>query len=87
MNVINLNDSVRFKPNEKGLKIYKEYNDDCINQLNSEKMKAEMRKISNLSIDKDGYAEMALWHFMFVYGKHLSMGSEPPFELEILIND
>ena len=65
---INLNEMVKVKLTPLGAEIYYKQFDELNKECGREICKPEMPKI-----DKDGYTEFQLWHFMELYGQHIGM--------------
>ena len=68
---INLNDRIKVKLTPLGAEIYYHQCDD-VNKKIKENGGTELEPIMP-QIDKDGYTEFQLWHFMELYGKHIGM--------------
>ena len=75
---INLNDEVKIKLNDKGIEILKQEH-ERINQLLERKDKFEVK------LDEDGYYKEQLWRIMQVFGKHIALGADVPFETDIIV--
>ena len=65
---INLNEIVKVKLTPLGAEIYYKQFDDVNKHCGREICKPQMPRI-----DKDGYTEFQLWHFMELYGEHIGM--------------
>ena len=65
---INLNETVKVKLTPYGAEIYYKQFDELNKQYGREICKPHMPRI-----DKDGYTEFQLWHFMELYGAHIGM--------------
>ena len=65
---INLNDIIKVKLTPYGSEIYYKQFDDVNKQYGKEICKPQMPQI-----DKDGYTEFQLWHFIELYGQHIGM--------------
>ena len=65
---INLNEIVKVKLTPLGAEIYYKQFDELNKQYGREICKPQMPKI-----DKDGYTEFQLWHFIELYGQHIGM--------------
>ena len=63
---INLNETIKVKLTPLGAEIYYKQFDDVNKQRGREICKPQMPRI-----DKDGYTEFQLWHFIELYGKHI----------------
>lgn len=68
---LNLNDRVKVKLTPLGAEIYYHQCDD-VNKKIKENGGTELEPIMP-QIDKDGYTEFQLWHFIELYGKHIGM--------------
>ena len=65
---INLNETIKVKLTPYGAEIYYKQFDELNKQRGREICKPKMPRI-----DKDGYTEFQLWHFMELYGAHIGM--------------
>ena len=65
---INLNEIIKVKLTPYGAEIYYKQFDELNKQRGREICKPHMPRI-----DKDGYTEFQLWHFMELYGEHIGM--------------
>ena len=65
---INLNETIKVKLTPYGAEIYYKQFDELNKQRGREICKPQMPRI-----DKDGYTEFQLWHFIELYGKHIGM--------------
>jgi hypothetical protein len=67
----NINENVKIKLTDSGIKMYKEY----------------YKGIKNTAprLDKDGYYRDQLWHIIKMFGSNIGMCCELPFETEIII--
>lgn len=70
---MNLNDIVRVKLTAKGLDIIKKYYYDLALPVRSREP------------DEDGYTTWQLWELFEMFGSHIHLGMDVPFETEILI--
>lgn len=68
---INLNDRIKVKLTPLGAEIYYHQCDD-VNKKIKEKCGKEFEPIMP-QIDKDGYTEFQLWHFIELYGQHIGI--------------
>jgi len=71
---INMNDKVKVKLSEKGLRLLRLKFIDY----------PELFK-SYTKVDENGYSEFQLWKLMSFFGEHIGNGCEIPFETDILI--
>lgn len=65
---INLNETIKVKLTPYGAEIYYKQFDEVNKKRGREICKPHMPRI-----DKDGYTEFQLWHFMELYGEHIGM--------------
>lgn len=68
---INLNDRIKVKLTPLGVKIYYHQHDELnkkIKENGGTQLEPRMPEI-----DKDGFTEFTLWHFMELYGEHIGM--------------
>ena len=65
---INLNETIKVKLTPYGAEIYYKQFDELNKQYGREICKPLMPRI-----DKDGYTEFKLWHFIELYGQHIGM--------------
>ena len=65
---INLNETIKVKLTPYGAEIYYKQFDEVNKQCGREICKPKMPRI-----DKDGYTEFQLWHFIELYGQHIGM--------------
>lgn len=73
----NVNDRVRIKLNEHGLRLHR---------ADWERWTSEAglsRKYTPPVIDEHGYSSFQLWHVMELFGPHMGLGLECPFDPEI----
>ena len=68
MQKINLNETIKVKLTPYGAEIYYKQFDDVNKHCGREICKPQMPRI-----DKDGYTEFQLWHFIELYGKHIGV--------------
>ena len=74
MKKFNLNDEVWVKLNDKGKEIYLHSFDDVPEQF---------RRVTLPEEDAEGYSKFQMWVFMQVFGPHINMGFDLPFDLTI----
>ena len=80
---INLNDTIKVKLTPLGAEIYYKQFDKLNKQYEKEICKPCMPMI-----DKDGYTEFQLWHFIELYGKHIGMCKPNVIDpIEIIVCD
>ena len=80
---INLNDTIKVKLTPYGAEIYYKQ----FNKLNKQYEK-EICKPHMPQIDKDGYTEFQLWHFIELYGEHIGMCKPNVIDpIEIIVCD
>ena len=65
---INLNETIKVKLTPLGVEIYYKQFDELNKQYERQICKPQMPQI-----DKDGYTEFQLWHFIELYGQHIGM--------------
>ena len=65
---INLNETIKAKLTPYGAEIYYKQFDELNKQYGRQICKPQMPRI-----DKDGYTEFQLWHFIELYGQHIGM--------------
>jgi len=71
----NINEYVKVKLTARGLKIHKsEY---------TRFMPSDWVYVKP-SVDENGYSKFQMWNLMSIFGEHISMTLEPPFETEII---
>ena len=68
MTKINLNEIVKVKLTPLGAEIYYKQFDELNKECGREICKPQMPRI-----DKDGYTEFQLWHFIELYGQHIGV--------------
>ena len=73
---VNLNENIKVKLTDKGKEIYRNYYHDI--DVNDE-------DVPTLEVDKEGYCEFQLWHFMRIFGEHFYMGGCSPCETNVKI--
>lgn len=75
---LNINDSIKVKLNDHGMEILREEH---------EYYRERMPKLGDFvdRRDEDGYMKFQLWDFMARFGKHITLGSIPPFDTEIIL--
>ena len=71
--IINLNENIKAKLNDRGKDIYYHQYDLILPFC-------PHIKPSYPKVDKDGYTEFQIWHFMELYGEHIGMGRNPVLE-------
>ena len=72
---INLNDRIRVRLTPLGVKIFYSQFDELNLSLGREVLEPHMP-----AINKDGYTEMQLWHFIQLYGPYIGVGRENVIE-------
>ena len=81
--IVNLNDSIKVKLNDRVKDIYYHQFDDVIEQYPQCNIKPSMPKI-----DENGYTEFQIWYFMELYGKYIGMTKPSVLEtLNVIINE
>jgi hypothetical protein len=66
--IINLNDHIKVKLNDKGKDIYYHQYDELLRTFPRCGIKPEMPKV-----DENGYTIFQIWHFMELYGEYMGM--------------
>jgi len=79
----NMNGRVRVRLNQKGIDIMRHQHDELNNYIRSRGGKG-LRPFS-ADIDDEGYTSFQMWDLMERFGEHMTLGSEPPFHLEVII--
>jgi hypothetical protein len=82
---VNINDIVKVKLTEFGISILKQ-NHDEVNEILINRGVKPMGPFE-LKLDDNGYMAFQLWQLMSIYGEHLSVTGENPFETQIIIPD
>lgn len=80
---VNINETVKVKLTDVGIGILKEQHDEL-----DRKIKANNRKglgEFKLQLDDEGYTRFQLWSFMNAFGEYMTLGSEMPFDSEVII--
>jgi hypothetical protein len=80
----NINDSVRVKLTEEGKRIFLEDAKHWRSQLPP--AVAKTLPVSLPTTDADGYCSFPMWEFMRLYGPHLHLGCEIPFDARLRFN-
>jgi hypothetical protein len=78
--VFNINNKVKVKLTDKGKEIFYHQFDWINKQAGKELIKPHYP-----SVDDDGYTEFQMWGLMKLYGLHIQMGFDQPFETNIII--
>lgn len=75
---ININDSVKVKPNEKGMEILRN---------NHRKLSEYFPSLGEFNDprDEDGYMKIQLWSLMETFGPHIRLDALPPFDTSIIL--
>lgn len=76
----NINNEVQVKLTDHGKDIYYHRDDEL-----KKKYRQEIIKPKYPEVDNEGYTKFQLWDLMYIFGKHIHMGCELPFETEIEI--
>lgn len=78
----NINDYVKVKLNDTGVSILKNKHDE----LNKLIIGTGGKGLGDfeLKVDEEGYTKFQLWHLMNTFGDSMIMGSETPFDTEIV---
>lgn len=81
---INLNEKVKVKLTDLGIKILKQDHDKTNELLKQHGGKGNP---FILRLDEEGYYETQLWHLMSVFGQHLGSGLDSPFDMDLVLNE
>lgn len=79
----NINYNIKAKLNDYGVEILKTRH----RQLVESSQGAYNQSFILPSTDENGYSIFQLWAFMQIFGPHMHLGSEMPFEADIIIPD
>lgn len=74
----NINESVRVRLSNSGKLIHRRQHDELRTQYPS------IGKYTPPKTDAQGYSRWQLWSLMQTFGPSISLGTEPPFETEII---
>ena len=77
----NINDYVKVKLTEKGLRTLKKQHEELKRKAPS------IGEYREPKIDREGYTKFQLWDLMSHFGTECSLGLEIPFDTEIIICD
>ena len=80
---LNINYNIKAKLNDYGVEILKARH----RQLVESSQGAYNQPFTLPSTDGKGYSIFQLWTFMQIFGPHLHLSSEMPFEVDIIIPD
>ena len=86
----NINDKVKIKLTDRGHRIGKENHDKLINlirETGDEKTCRAMEDYNPCVEDGEGWSEWQMWRVMEIFGPHVSIGFDPPFETDMIIID
>lgn len=78
----NVNQQVKVKLTEKGIKILKEKH-DSLNEHIISRGGTPLGEFE-LRLDEDGYYRTQLWCLMHDFGKHMFIGTDNPFETDMI---
>lgn len=81
---INVNNVVKVKLNEHGLKILREQRADLVASL-PEKAQKAMGEYSPPYVDKEGWSRFQLWILMNHFGPYMQLGAHMPFDSAIQV--
>lgn len=82
---VNINDFVKVKLNQKGKEIYFHLYDDARrNMVENKGYYPEYLQPRYPKVDTDGYSKFQLWEFMQIYGECMVMGTDLPFETNLV---
>lgn len=79
----NINEYVRIKLNPDGIEIYESRYDVLIDRQKKYGIEGTKRPIYSEDCDGEGYIKMQMWYFMELFGEHISIVKNPPFESNI----
>ncbi len=74
----NINDYVKVKLTERGLKIHREKYDDLDRRMNG--LFSKHYPYTTPTVDSEGYSKWQLWDLMQRFGTHINLCGELPFE-------
>jgi len=78
---ININQFVKVKLNEYGLFILEEQHKQLREIVPS------LGDFKKPEVDENGFTEFQLWYLMRTFGPYINLGSTPPFEITIIIEE
>lgn len=78
---LNINYSIKAKLTDYGVEILKARH----RQLVESSQGAYIKPFTLPSTDENGYSIFQLWTLMHIFGPHLHLGSEMPFEADIIV--
>lgn len=78
---VNLNHTVKVRLTDKGRDIYYHQNDKLNQQYNKIMIKPKY------PVEVNGYYSTQLWNLMAIFGEHIFMGMDIPFETTIEIEN
>lgn len=86
MKKLNLNSTIKFRLNDRGMDIYYHHTDELNRWLVRRGCKPLDQHFPK--VDKDGFSSFQLWEFMSIFGEHSGMG-RPDYwqDLNIYIKD
>ena len=89
MKTFNINEPVKVKLTEEGIRILENRHNNLLNQYSD---KPEVRKIlgefKTPEVDENGYSSFQLWELMNIFGSYMYNGNpKVPFEMTIAISD
>lgn len=76
----NANEQVRVKLNERGEAILRKQHADLVNAT-----QGRYDEPFVLKLDEEGYYRAQLWSLRQTFGPHMTLGSLPPFDLDIVL--
>jgi hypothetical protein len=74
----NINEMVRVRLSPEGRLIHRRQHDELRRQYPS------IGKYTPPKADAEGYTRWQLWHLMQTFGPSITLGSKPPFEMEMI---
>ena len=85
--IFNINEYVKVKLTEEGVKILKAQYEETLKQMNPQSRKA-MGPFKKPKVDSEGYSEFQLWELMKYFGNYMYIGNmNIPFDMNIKISE
>lgn len=79
----NINQYVKVKLTQEGINIYESRNDKLNEYIDIHGGKKLKRPIYSEKCDSEGYIKMQMWDFMELFGEHIDIARQCPFETDI----
>lgn len=87
MKIFNINDYVKVKLTDEGLKILEEQHNELLKKMTPDAA-ADLGSFVAPEVDEEGYSQIQLYELMYHFGKYMRMSnSKIPFEMDIQIAD